>query len=150
MSGILRKFYEGETQIDFIGKRKIWFLISAVLVLVCLGAIAGRSAPSSCAPPLPGFFRGLSCGIEFKGGISVEAPIQDSSDLAELSELEIIAEVRDALVPAGAERAASSCRPAPSATSNPRKRSPTSCGGSPVLRSGTAQRSASGGAGVAR
>ncbi|MGH2808229.1 MAG: protein translocase subunit SecF [Actinomycetota bacterium] len=102
MSGILRKFYEGETKIDFIGKRKIWFLISAGLVLISLAAIAGRTAPSSCAPPLPGFFRGLSCGIEFKGGIAVEAPIRDSSELAELSELDIIAEVRESLEPLGA------------------------------------------------
>jgi preprotein translocase subunit SecF len=105
VSGLIKKFYEGETNIDFIGKRKIWFIISAVLVLISLGAIAGRTAPSSCAPPLPGFFRGLSCGIEFKGGIAVEAPIQDSSELAELAELDVIGEVRAALEPIGADDA---------------------------------------------
>lgn len=44
--------------INFIGRRHIAFAISAVLILVCLGAIA---------------FKGLQMGIDFAGGIMVQA-----------------------------------------------------------------------------
>lgn len=102
MSGGLKRIYRGETNIDFIGKRKIWFALSAAIVLFSLAMIAFRPAESSCSPPLPSAFQGLSCGIEFKGGISIQAPIDDSSDLAELDDLAVIAEVREALEPLGA------------------------------------------------
>lgn len=98
----LRRIYRGETDIDFIGKRKIWFLLSAAVVLFSASMIMFRPAESSCAPPMPSVFKGLSCGIEFKGGISIQAPIDDSSELADLDDLEAIAEVRDALEPLGA------------------------------------------------
>jgi preprotein translocase subunit SecF len=44
----LRRIYQGETKIDFIGKRKIWFTLSAVVVLTALAAIAFRPTESSC------------------------------------------------------------------------------------------------------
>ncbi len=98
----LKRIYRGETNIDFIGKRKIWFLLSTAIVLICLGFISLRSAESSCAPPLPRFFQGLSCGIQFKGGISIQAPIKEGSELADLNDLDVIAAVRDELQPLGA------------------------------------------------
>src|SRR3712207_6176462 len=97
----LMRIYRGETNIDFIGKRKLWFALSTAVVLICLGFIALRTAPSSCAPPLPKFFQGLSCGIEFKGGISIQAPIEDGSELADLNDLDVISAVRDELQPLG-------------------------------------------------
>ena len=105
MSGRLSRIYSGDTNIDFIGKRKLWFILSTVVVLACLAAIAFRPAESSCAPPLPSFFKGLSCGIEFKGGISVQAPISEDSELADLSDLDVIAAMREELAPLGAEDA---------------------------------------------
>jgi preprotein translocase subunit SecF len=51
---------------------------------------------------MPSVLKGLSCGIEFKGGISIQAPIEDSSELAELDDLAVIDEVRQALEPLGA------------------------------------------------
>ena len=101
-SGRLRRIYQGETDIDFIGKRKIWFALSALLVLISLGAIALRTADSSCAPPLPSLLKGLSCGIEFKGGIAVQAPISDDSALTDLGDLDVIEEVEAAVADAGA------------------------------------------------
>ena len=98
----LKRIYRGETDIDFIGKRKLWFSLSAAVVLICLGFISLRNAESSCAPPLPSFFQGLSCGIQFKGGISIQAPIKDDSELAELDDLAVIEAVRDDLQPLGA------------------------------------------------
>ena len=103
--GRLHRIYQGETDIDFIGKRKIWFSISAALVLISLGAIAFRPADSSCSPPLPNLFKGLSCGIEFKGGIAIQAPISDDSELADLDDLEVIEEVENTAAEAGASEA---------------------------------------------
>ena len=98
---IIRKLYQGETNIDFIGKRKLWFTLSGLVVLACLLAIAFRPAESSCSPPLPTMFKGLSCGIEFKGGIAVQAPISEDSELADLDELDVIATVEEELAGIG-------------------------------------------------
>lgn len=97
----LRRMYQGETDIDFIGKRKIWFTMSAVVVLASLAAIAFRPTESSCSPPLPAPFQGLKCGIEFKGGIAVQAPISDTSELAELDDLDVIQRVEEDLAGIG-------------------------------------------------
>lgn len=94
--------YRGETHIDFLGKRRIWFALSAFLVLGSLLVLPLRPAESSCSPPLPGYFAGLSCGIEFKGGVSIQAPIAPDSDLADMSELQIVSAVRDRVAEAGA------------------------------------------------
>ena len=98
----LRRIYRGQTRIDFIGRRKLWFAISFALLAASLLLIPLRPASSSCAPPLPSYFGGLSCGIEFKGGVSIQAPISPDSPLADESELGIIDRVRAALVPLGA------------------------------------------------
>jgi preprotein translocase subunit SecF len=103
--GKLQRIYRGETNIDFIGKRKLWFSLSGAVVLICMALIAFRPAESSCAPPLPSAFKGLSCGIEFKGGVAIQAPIADDGPIADLDDLEVIAEVRDALAPLGADDA---------------------------------------------
>ena len=94
---LIRKLYQGETNIDFIGKRKLWFTISALVVAGSIAAIAFRPAESSCSPPLPSIAKGLSCGIEFKGGIAVQAPIYEDSELAELDDLDVIATVEEQL-----------------------------------------------------
>jgi len=54
-SGLGGRLYRGETSVDFIGKRKIWYSISALLIL---------------ASALTLFTQGLHLGIEFKGGSS--------------------------------------------------------------------------------
>lgn len=53
--------YEGHVSIDFVGRRKLWYSISAViLVLVTAGFFA----------------RGFNMGIEFKGGVEFTATVQ--------------------------------------------------------------------------
>ena len=54
--------YEGNVSIDFIGRRKLWYTISAVIVLV---ALYGLLAPS----------KGLNLGIEFKGGVEYQVSL---------------------------------------------------------------------------
>ena len=49
--GPLRRLYRGETRVDFVGKRKIWFTISVLIILAGIAAIG---------------VRGLNFGIEFR------------------------------------------------------------------------------------
>jgi preprotein translocase subunit SecF len=56
----------GDTNIDFMGKRRAAFIFSAVLILVSLGSL---------------LVRGLNFGIEFTGGIVIEAGFPDAADL---------------------------------------------------------------------
>jgi preprotein translocase subunit SecF len=59
MSGFGQRLYRGEVSYDFISKWKTWFAISAVLLIVAIGAL---------------FFRGLNLGIEFRGGADFAIP----------------------------------------------------------------------------
>ncbi|MDP9068787.1 MAG: protein translocase subunit SecF [Actinomycetota bacterium] len=90
MSGGLSRIYRGETHVDFIGKRRIWFAISAVVVALCLGSLLTK---------------GLNYGIEFAGGVSIQAPIAEDGPLAGATDLEVTAELREALGEFGAEGA---------------------------------------------
>ena len=71
------RLMRGETRIDFVGNRKRWFTISAVILVVSLLALA--------------LFR-LSLGIEFVGGLALQAPNPAGAD---------VSEVRDALAGIG-------------------------------------------------
>lgn len=53
MSGLGGRLYRGETAVDFIGKRRRWYSLSALFILASIAALA---------------FQGLHLGIEFKGG----------------------------------------------------------------------------------
>ena len=48
------RLYQGDASIDFIGRRKLWYLISALIVVVVVAGLV---------------FRGLNFGIEFRGGV---------------------------------------------------------------------------------
>jgi preprotein translocase subunit SecF len=66
------RLYHGETNIDFVGRRRLWFTLSLVAVLISLVSFATR---------------GLNLGIDFDGGVVWEVPAGDAS----------VAETRDAL-----------------------------------------------------
>ncbi|HEX4081377.1 MAG TPA: protein translocase subunit SecF, partial [Acidimicrobiales bacterium] len=53
--GPIRRLYRGETSFDFVGRRKWWFLFSAIIIVAGLFSLG---------------FRGLNLGITFKGGTS--------------------------------------------------------------------------------
>ena len=55
LSGLGGRLYSGETSLDFIGNRRRWYSISAVFILLSIGALV---------------IQGLHLGIEFKGGSS--------------------------------------------------------------------------------
>jgi preprotein translocase subunit SecF len=65
------RLYHGETNIDFVGRRRLWLTISVVAVLIGLGSL---------------LVRGLNLGIDFEGGVVWEVPAGDAS-VAEAREL---------------------------------------------------------------
>ena len=54
-SGLGGRLYRGETSIDFIGRRRRWYAISGIFILLSIAALS---------------LQGLHLGIEFKGGSS--------------------------------------------------------------------------------
>jgi preprotein translocase subunit SecF len=76
------KLHTGEVSYDFIGKRKFWFIVSAVLILISVTGLA---------------VRGLSLGIEFKGGVEFQATVKLTDSTVE--------GVRDAVRSTGVEAA---------------------------------------------
>lgn len=87
MRNVLTRLYRGETDIEFIGRRKLWFAISGTIVLLCAVLLVTR---------------GLNYGIEFVGGVQIEAPIPDSGPLGDASDTDVVATVQDDLRPLGA------------------------------------------------
>jgi preprotein translocase subunit SecF len=61
LGGLGAKLYRGEVSYDFVGKRKLWFTVSLVLVAISLIGL---------------FARGLSLGIEFRGGVEYQANVK--------------------------------------------------------------------------
>jgi preprotein translocase subunit SecF len=59
MSSFGKRLYSGQISYDFIGRRKRWFIITGVVLLVAIAALG---------------FRGLNLGIEFKGGADFTVP----------------------------------------------------------------------------
>jgi preprotein translocase subunit SecF len=53
------RLYLGEIGYDFIGRRKVWYAVSAALILICLGSM---------------IFRGFNLGVEFAGGERFRSP----------------------------------------------------------------------------
>jgi preprotein translocase subunit SecF len=58
------RLYSGEKSFDFIGKWRVWYSISAVAVLIAIAAL---------------IIRGLTLGIEFKGGAEFVIPATETS-----------------------------------------------------------------------
>lgn len=75
-TSLRHKLYHGETTIDFVGRRNIWFLLSGVFVLAGLISLLTQ---------------GLNYGIDFKGGTSWEVPAPGVS----------VEQARDAVRPLG-------------------------------------------------
>ena len=45
--------YSGEISFDFVGRKKLWYIVSAILLIISLGSLA---------------VNGLKFGVEFSGG----------------------------------------------------------------------------------
>jgi preprotein translocase subunit SecF len=55
--GFLGRLYTGTGAFDIVGKRKRWYLVFGLFVLICVGSIV---------------FRGFNLGIEFQGGTQIQ------------------------------------------------------------------------------
>ncbi|MDX6241407.1 MAG: preprotein translocase subunit SecF [Kribbellaceae bacterium] len=64
LGSIGARLHRGEVSYDFIGKRKLWFTISLVVVAISLIGL---------------FTRGLALGIEFKGGVEYQTNVNVTS-----------------------------------------------------------------------
>ena len=53
------RLYHGETNVDFVGRTRLWFAISGVIILLGLGSLVAR---------------GFNLGIDFEGGTSWVVP----------------------------------------------------------------------------
>ena len=78
MRDVINRLNSGTLAYDFIARRRRWYIISAVVLLVAIGAL---------------LFRGLTLGIEFKGGADFQAPTQVTSQTVD--------QVRQAVVDSG-------------------------------------------------
>ncbi|MDQ4020447.1 MAG: protein translocase subunit SecF [Actinomycetota bacterium] len=61
MVGTLGRLYSGTGAFDIVGRRRIWYVMSGVLVVVCLLSI---------------LLRGFNLGIDFEGGTRIQLPAQ--------------------------------------------------------------------------
>ncbi|MGH3786050.1 MAG: protein translocase subunit SecF [Pseudonocardiaceae bacterium] len=64
MAGTLARLYSGTGAFDIVGRRRIWYSISGVLIAVCLASI---------------LLRGFNFGIDFEGGTRVQLPAQGAA-----------------------------------------------------------------------
>jgi preprotein translocase subunit SecF len=62
--GPIGRLYHGETSFDFVGRRRIWFTASLIIILLGVGSLS---------------IRGFNLGIDFKGGSSWEVLAPHSS-----------------------------------------------------------------------
>ncbi|MCP2287838.1 protein translocase subunit SecF [Nocardia amikacinitolerans] len=62
--GFFNRLYTGTGAIDVIGRRRMWYAITAVIMLISLGSI---------------LFRGFNFGIDFEGGSRIQFPAGDAT-----------------------------------------------------------------------
>ncbi|MEU4742830.1 protein translocase subunit SecF [Actinosynnema sp. NPDC023658] len=63
-AGVFQRLYVGNGAFDIVGKRKRWYLLFGLILLICLASIV---------------FRGFNLGIDFTGGTRVQLPATSSS-----------------------------------------------------------------------
>ena len=69
--GLMRRLYRGETNFNFIGSRKWWYLASTIIILVCVASMV---------------FRGFHWGVEFAGGTQFISPTKAGVSVQEVSD----------------------------------------------------------------
>jgi preprotein translocase subunit SecF len=64
------RLYRGEVSVDFVGRQRMWYTISGIILLVCIAAL---------------LVRGLNFSVEFKGGSIFQFPATSSTSQGEIS-----------------------------------------------------------------
>lgn len=73
--GFFVRLYTGTGAFEVIGRRKMWYLISAVIVGVALASI---------------LLRGFTFGIDFEGGTKVSMPVAGANGNADVTQVETV------------------------------------------------------------
>ncbi|MGW0158520.1 protein translocase subunit SecF [Mycobacterium sp. NPDC003323] len=73
--GFFVRLYTGTGAFEVIGKRKLWYAVSGVIVLVCLLAM---------------LLRGFALGIDFEGGTKVSMPVDGANGQATTEQVETV------------------------------------------------------------
>src|SRR5882672_10286421 len=68
--GIAGRLYRGEVSINFVGRQKLWYLLSGIILLVSVVAL---------------LVRGLNYSLEFKGGSSFTFPATATTTQGDIS-----------------------------------------------------------------
>jgi preprotein translocase subunit SecF len=63
LSRIGHALYQGQISIDFVGRRRLWYAISGLILLLAVGGLV---------------FKGLNYGIEFEGGVEYRVAVPAS------------------------------------------------------------------------
>jgi preprotein translocase subunit SecF len=64
MSSVFSRLYVGNGAFDIVGKRTRWYIISGIILLVCIGSMV---------------FKGFNLGIDFEGGTKISMPSVSTS-----------------------------------------------------------------------
>jgi len=80
-TGLANRLYQGEANINIIGRRKTWFIVAGALVAIAIASFA---------------FRGFQLGIEFAGGTSFSVPAKTAEGRS-LAQSEVQAAVSRAI-----------------------------------------------------
>src|SRR6516164_7623228 len=64
------RLYRGEVSVNFVGRQRMWYTISGIILLICIVAL---------------LVRGLNFSVEFKGGSIFQFPATSSTSQGEIS-----------------------------------------------------------------
>jgi preprotein translocase subunit SecF len=67
--GLFRRLYRGDSNVDFIGTKKRWYIASAIIILICIGSMV---------------FRGFNFGIDFVGGDQFQMPVKPGTTISDV------------------------------------------------------------------
>jgi preprotein translocase subunit SecF len=73
MASGLSRLYSGTGALDVVGRRRIWYAISGLLVVVCIASM---------------LLRGFNLGIDFEGGTRVQMPAQGAAGAISTQQVE--------------------------------------------------------------
>jgi preprotein translocase subunit SecF len=77
------KLYRGEVSVDFVGRRKLWYMISGAILLISITSL---------------FVRGLDFSVDFKGGAIYQFPAAATSTVSQVQSAVTDAGVSGAIV----------------------------------------------------
>ncbi len=79
LSQLGNSLYRGDVSYNIVGRRKTWYLVSAILITLSIATLG---------------VRGLNLGIEFKGGAEFSVPLASANDQS-------VTQAREAVIAAG-------------------------------------------------